>query len=55
MNQTTFSHPLTSYFEGAAVAFGLMGMAEAIRARHVCSHWLTGPYGDVCKECGKRG
>ena len=29
--RTTFSHPLTVYFEGAAVAFGLMGMAEAIR------------------------
>lgn len=42
----------TGHLNGAAVAFGLMGMAEAIRSRlcpvcdeHTCNHWSRTVYG----------
>ena len=48
----TFSHPLTSYFEGAAVAFGIMGMFHAIHDRTwFCSF---NPYGEDGHPAGPR-
>lgn len=42
-----------AYLEGAAAAFGLMGMAAEIAAWPCVNgeHWWQG---DVCAECGKR-
>ena len=37
----TFSHKFTSYFEGAAVLGGLIGMGWAIRERYTCERCLT--------------
>lgn len=46
---------------GAAVAFGIMGMAEAIRENYPCATgrhewvWSPGFDDDVCARCGATG
>jgi len=46
---------------GAAVAFGLLGMADAIRRHHPCAcgehdwRWIPGRNDDVCDRCGISG
>ncbi len=43
----------SAFHRGAAVAFGLMGMAEAIRARFVYQHHCTtcARLDDLCRYC----